>query len=271
MPINLKNLRAALHEFDWQQLFRSSLKWTKPTDKVRTEVVDGARFTLTPIADTGGMQVYVVHSADGTLPPRSIRNMLETRLRRTQVEHILIFEDAAKEHAILQWVKRGQQGRRAHEFPYHRGESGEPLLQKLQGIAFTIDDFDAQGRIEISKVTARVAKNLDVEQVTKKFYHEFERQRTEFQQFLRGIPLASDQRWYVSVMLNRLMFIYFIQAKGFLNKNPDYLRERLAWCQANLGADRYYKEFLRVLFFQGFALEPGQRSAEAQQKLGTIP
>jgi hypothetical protein len=271
MNVNLKNLRAAVQEFNWEQVFRSALKWTKPTDKIRTETIDGERFTLTPIADTGGMQVYVVRSAAGILPPRPTRNKLETRLRRTQVEHILIFEDAAKQHAVLQWVKRGQQGRRAREFAYRRGDSGETLIQKLQGIAFTIDDFDAQGKIEITKVTARVEKNLDVEQVTKKFYNEFERQRTDFQKFLRGILVESDQRWYVSVMLNRLMFIYFIQAKGFLDNNPHYLRDRLAWSKATLGADRYYKEFLRVLFFEGFALEPGQRSTEANQKLGKIP
>lgn len=272
MPtVNLKNLRAAVQDFNWEQVFRSSLKWTKPTDKVRTETVDNERFTLTPIADTGGMQVYVVRSADGKLPPRPTRNKLEIRLRRTQVEHILVFEDAAKTHAVLQWVKRGQQGRRAREFAYRRGESGEPLLQKLQGIAFDINDFDAQGRIEISKVTARVSKNLDVEHVTKKFYDEFKRQREDFQKFLRGIPVESDQRWYVSVMLNRLMFIYFIQAKGFLNGNTDYLRERLEWSKKTLGANHYYKGFLHVLFFQGFALEPGQRSTEVNKKLGKIP
>lgn len=36
------------------------------------------------------------------------------------------------------------------------------------------------------------------------------------------------QRWYASVMLNRLMFIYFIQKKGFLDNNTNYLRNKLA-------------------------------------------
>ncbi|EFO81351.1 hypothetical protein OSCT_0786 [Oscillochloris trichoides DG-6] len=271
MSINLKNLRAAVQDFDWVKVFRSSLKWTKPSDTVRVEVLENQRYTLTPIADTGGMQVYVVRSDDGALPPRPIRNKIEIRLRRTQVEHILVFEDAAQQTAVIQWVKRGSQGRRTREYHYRRGESGEVLLQKLQGIAFTIADFDSQGRIEITKVTARVAKNLDVEQVTKKFYTEFDRQRSAFQTFIQGIPLESDQRWYVSVMLNRLMFISFIQAKGFLNNNTDYLRERLTWSQTHLGPDRYYRDFLRVLFFEGFAMEAQERSPAVNQKLGTIP
>ncbi|RRR77794.1 MAG: hypothetical protein EI684_01050 [Candidatus Viridilinea halotolerans] len=85
------------------------------------------------------MQVYLVRCDDGALPPRSVRTRLETRLRRTQVEHLLIFEDAAQTHAVLQWVKPGQQGRRVREFAYRRGESGEALLQRLQGMAFTLE------------------------------------------------------------------------------------------------------------------------------------
>ena len=42
---------------------------------------------------------------------------------------------------------------------------------------------------------------------------------TAFLKFLNGIPDEEMQRWYVSVMLNRLMFIYFIQKKGFLDNN----------------------------------------------------
>src|SRR5262249_47482786 len=122
-----------------------------------------------------------------------------------------------------------------------------------------------------SKVTARVAKNLDVESVTKKFYTEFTVQRKAFQEFLREIiPIESDQSWYVSVMLNRLMFIYFIQAKRFLNGDPDYLRTKLRESQER-GPDRYYGEFLRTLFFEGFACEKGQRPDEVKRLLGNIP
>ena len=41
---------------------------------------------------------------------------------------------------------------------------------------------------------------------------------------------APTSDWYASVMLNRLMFIYFIQKKGFLDGDRDYLRNRLGRC-----------------------------------------
>ena len=36
-------------------------------------------------------------------------------------------------------------------------------------------------------------------------------------------------------MLNRLMFVYFIQKKGFLDGDPDYLRNRLQQVRAPQG------------------------------------
>ena len=78
------------------------------------------------------------------------------------------------------------------------------------------------------------------------------------------------QKWYVSVMLNRLMFIYFIQKKSFLDNNPDYLRTKLTESQAN-GTNRYYKDFLCPLFFEGFAKPENERSREMKRLLGKIP
>ena len=85
-----------------------------------------------------------------------------------------------------------------------------------------------------------------------------------------GIPDEEMQRWYISVMLNRLMFIYFIQKKGFLDNDPDYLRNKLTQIQAK-GTGRYYKEFLCPLFFEGFAKPEAERSRDVKRLLGKIP
>ena len=50
---------------------------------------------------------------------------------------------------------------------------------------------------------------------------------TAFLKFLKGVPDEEMQKWYVSVMLNRLMFIYFIQKKNFLDNNENYLHAKL--------------------------------------------
>ena len=68
---------------------------------------------------------------------------------------------------------------------------------------------------------------LTLKRVTKRFYDQFKKEHDAFLQFLDGIPDEGMQRWYVSVILNRLMFIYFIQKKGFLDGDLYYLRTKL--------------------------------------------
>ena len=62
--------------------------------------------------------------------------------------------------------------------------------------------------------------NLATERVTKRFYDEFQKQHGSFLKFIKGIEAIRDREWYASIMLNRLMFIYFIQRRGFLEAIP---------------------------------------------------
>jgi len=116
-----------------------------------------------------------------------------------------------------------------------------------------------------------------VERATKKFYDRFKKERDAFQKFLGGIPDEELERWYVSVMLNRLMFIYFIQKKGFLDGDPDYLRHKLQGQETGFSGknpvsqDRFYADFLCPLFFEGLARTPDERSPQVRALLGHIP
>ncbi|MHB1559594.1 MAG: Eco57I restriction-modification methylase domain-containing protein [Isosphaeraceae bacterium] len=66
------------------------------------------------------------------------------------------------------------------------------------------------------------------------------------------------------------MFIYFLQKKGFIDGGDrKYLRNKLDATKTK-GKDRYFKSFLKLLFFEGFARPEGKRSAEANAALGSI-
>ncbi len=111
---------------------------------------------------------------------------------------------------------------------------------------------------------------FDVERVTKKFFTEFEEQHQRFLEHVKGIDDEKDRRWYVSALLNRLMFVYFLQKRGFVDGGrTDYLEAKLAHVQKS-GKDRFYESFLKPLFFEGFAKPPGQRSAAATAILGEV-
>ena len=78
----------------------------------------------------------------------------------------------------------------------------------------------------IAQVTGRARrKAFDVDRVTKRFYTRFKTEHDALPRVRGGHPGHEDDReWYTSLMLNRLMFVYFVQKKGFLDNDPDYLR-----------------------------------------------
>ncbi len=67
-------------------------------------------------------------------------------------------------------------------------------------------------------------------------------------------------------MLNRLMFVYFIQKKGFLDGDPDYLRNRLRLTQQRRGAGAFlsfYRHFLLRLFHEGLGRQTHSSDLDA--------
>ena len=84
----------------------------------------------------------------------------------------------------------------------------------------------------------------------------------------------ADREWYASVMLNRLMFVYFIQRKGFLDGDHNYLRNRLDRCKKEQGKDKFYtfyRYFLLRLFHEGFGKRRKDRAPDLEKLLGNIP
>src|SRR5690348_1125595 len=93
-----------------------------------------------------------------------------------------------------------------------------------------------------------------IERVTKHFYGRFKVEREAFLGAITGMAAQDDRAWYAALLLNHLMFVYFLQKRGFLAGNPDYLRDRLREVTARRGADAapsFYRSFLLVLFHAG--------------------
>jgi hypothetical protein len=112
--------------------------------------------------------------------------------------------------------------------------------------------------------------------VSKRFYDHFKREHTAFLKFVTGITGQGDKEWYTSLLLNRLMFVYFIQKKGFLDGDPHYLRNRLRAVRERKGKGKFYtfyRYFLLALFHEGFAKQPQDRKLDADLLglLGEVP
>ena len=118
---------------------------------------------------------------------------------------------------------------------------------------------------------------LDVERLTKRFYERFRKELAAFQRFIEGIAAQGDREWYASLMLNRMMFVYFVQKQGFLDGDPDYLRNRLAMVRrqqrrnGNGRFHQFYRLFLLRLFHEGLGQPEAQRAPELAKLLGKVP
>ena len=273
MQINRDRIRQLLKDFELKTLLIEELGWDHHSGEVAAEIreqgIDETEYLLTAIAEKRGMAVFhCATRSDGSIPDYATRRKIQREVAKSVHEHLIIYTDADKTTQIWQCVKR-EPGKplACREHRYHHGQSGEPLIQKLETIAVS---FDEQGGLTLTDVTGRVRAAFDVERVTKRFYDRFKTEHNQFLNFLEGISDQEMERWYASVMLNRLMFIYFIQKKGFLNDDPDYLRTKLEESKVNSN-DRYYTDFLCPLFFEGFAKPESEQNAKTKRLLGKVP
>ena len=266
--LNVRETRQYLKESEFEDLFIEELGWDRHTQTLNT-TVDETEYTITAIAEKRGMVIFHCSATDeGHIPERKTREKIQRQVAKSSHENLIVYTNAEKTTQIWQWAGR-EHGKpiTRREYRYDHRQSGELLIQKLRAIAFT---FEEEKDLLLPDVTGRVGAAFYAERVTKKFYDRFKKEHDAFLKFLKGIPDEEMQKWYVSVILNRLMFIYFIQRKGFLNNDIDYLGNKLKDSQKK-DINRYYKDFLCPLFFEGFAKPETERSRETKRLLGKVP
>ena len=275
MHPRVEDLRPHLQSFDLQNLFVEGLGWNHHHGQPVHLTVDGYGYALQPMAEKAGFVVYLCEpDADGAVPPYPVRRKIEHQIAKLSFEHIIVFVDNAKT-TLWQWVKR-EVGKpvACREHPFRAGQGGDPLLQRLCTLAVTLDEEEG---LTIGVVASRVRQAMDVERLTKRFYERFKKELATFQTFIDGITAQGDREWYASLMLNRMMFIYFVQKKGFLDGDPDYLRNRLAMVQrpqrenGNGRFHQFYRLFLRRLFHEGLGQPEAQRAPDLAALLGKVP
>ena len=269
--LNAQRAREILQSFDFQRLFVEELGWSKPADtKRRPWIAKGQTLSGREIAGLGGVVVLELTAEDGAIPEAKARLDVHREVAKAYHEHVLIFVNRDRTQSVLSWAKRegSKLAPRSHSF--FKGQPGDLFLSKLSALVVDLADLSLQGDVAVVAVASRLREALDVERVTKRFYNEFQEQHELFLERIEGIETERDRRWYASVLLNRLMFVYFLQKKGFLDGgDQSYLRRKLDASRKE-GPDLYYRGFLTLLFFEGFARPAAERSPEARRLLGEI-
>ncbi|WP_455448475.1 Eco57I restriction-modification methylase domain-containing protein [Natrinema thermotolerans] len=147
---------------------------------------------------------------------------------------------------------------------------------KHQKLSFAKSQFSSDGgekntilqklnEIEYGSSTAIYGDLYDTQQIVEQFYEQFESLRTDLVQEVANVPedRGDAKQRYVQVMLDRMIFLYFIQEKRLLDRDPEYLHEHHDRIVAD-GED-VYEEFYHPLFFE--LLAEGKQDPE----FGSLP
>jgi len=135
-------------------------------------------------------------------------------------------------------------------------------------------DLSGQSPLSIQQVHDNA---FDVEAVTKQF---FDKYRIVFKDLQNNLKSQSkDKVWahdYALQFLNRIMFLYFIQRKGWLGEDSEFLRSFWkSYQKTEQPEDTFFEQWLSVLFFEAFnnKFHGGHRHfpKEIKRALATAP
>tara|TARA_B100000003_G_scaffold134825_1_gene120972 strand:- start:498 stop:3734 length:3237 start_codon:yes stop_codon:yes gene_type:complete len=263
---------------EFTNLFIEELGWQRPLRKSQNIQIhfENEIFTLTEVAQYKGVTIWECQE----IPSNLIQRHIDKELRKESTERVIIFHD---EHAqIWRWPQStNESGRGTPRLIAHKhlvGKPNEALQQRLQFIRISMEEVE----VSVTEILQRLRKAFNADEITKRFYREFTLQGTELVNAIEGIneiekQSRNDTVWYGRILLNRLMFIYFMQRKGFLDDDVDYLRNRLKRIRELNSLDTFYdfyKDFLMPLFHDGLGEEDEHRNIEDNEiraLLGDVP
>lgn len=266
-----------IKENDFKGLFITEMGWNqyKGVADMPPIELDGKCYQMQTIAERNGFQIITCPVQ--TIPVPSLCKKLDAKLRRIAYDYICIFYIHGTEHQ--QWVApvKTVDKRDIVTVEYETAEKADFLFAKLDSLSF---DLGQQTTIVDVKEQVQHTFIVNSEKITKDFYAGFRKEHKAFADFITGIDdhiadnaKNKNKQWYTSVMLNRLMFCYFIQKKGFLDGDVDYLQHKLQWIRQKKGSDRFfqsfYQGFLARLFHDG--LNKPKHDADFEQMYGRIP
>ena len=114
------------------------------------------------------------------------------------------------------------------------------------------------------ETTKAVVSAFDVSKVSKKFYDDYRKEFEIAKPFIRNNSDLTDEddiHQATQILFNRILFLRFIEKKGWLNfgETDDYLRE--LFNAGGVGSSTFYSSRLKRLFIEGLAIEGKQNDS----------
>ena len=202
MTLSVSSVRKHLKSFNLPGLFIESLGWNQPEGREAGTInIEGKKISYGYVAQINDIPILEIeeNSLNGIE-----KKIFHKKIKQRHEKHLIIFRNKN----CLSFSYFTQTGR-LKEHRFFKGQNGDSLIGKLAGIHVGVNESDP-GILEISK---RIDDSFNTDDVTRKFYYDFKSTHHLIQDDIVGIKDKKEKHWYSLIILNRLMFIWFVQKK----------------------------------------------------------
>ncbi len=227
-------------------VFLRVLGWGKPQSNSSPELQIGPlKWEWKTVASLQGAAFIEV--SDLTTTSHEEHRKLARQLGKLHPELIIKF--SGRDIDTWYWPRRLAKGSATLEaFQVAPGGMPDFLAQRLAGLRFSDKEL-----VELTpaKVRTRLRGSVETTKITKEFYNKFHVEHEKLSSTISGLP-EHAKHGYATLLLNRLMFIWFLQKKGFLNNDESYLMTCFKGVQELKNSKTFYsfyKDYLLDLFF----------------------
>ncbi|MFZ5906346.1 MAG: Eco57I restriction-modification methylase domain-containing protein [Nitrospirota bacterium] len=201
----------------------------------------------------GKLQIFLIEVTSLTVP---LVRYLTKRLSDRYLRFLLILTPDYKEYTFVfpefERIEEGKHKLKITRLNFNRAQTYHTDLLTISNIALTGDEENWRD------IWMRWKDAFSVEKVTDKFFEDYKNAFFELRHTFENqkIPIKSAHE-LSQQFLNRLMFLYFISKKKWLNNDPKFIKwywERYKAEKRNgtVKQDTFYEQWLEVLFLQAF-------------------
>lgn len=237
-----------------RRLFVEVLDFESDTGAVHLEAkkaANGLPTLATRVAELDGFRV--VHIGLNGVTSRGIRRP-EVRSAAQAIagqigdDLLLAFTDKGGDHFQLVHPDLSDRRITLRRLSAERGRPHRTTTEQISKLYW--------GRHETGSIRSAIEQAFDVEPVTKRFFTEYRRVFESAEAAISGFADSEteDLRQFVQTIFNRLMFVYFLQRKGWLTLNGDDDYLNALWRdyeESPLDHSNFYRDRLCALFFSG--------------------
>ena len=168
---------------------------------------------------------------------------------------VVIFSDRGEEEFHITSPKYEPESR--YKFVVRRYVVGK--YEKLRTAAERLCMTYASDTDTATELKAKHDEAFNVEAVTKEFYEKYKEILALMEEHLKSQRIGDEKtaRGFAQQFLNRLMFLYFIQKKGWLNNDRQFFRNLVRRYKNEGGTPNgIYRDWIEPLLFYSFNKKP---------------